>query len=58
MQLILKIVKLYTLLNMRSSILIFLNISKKTLFKRGNAILKYLADAVQLQMQIFLKLIL
>jgi hypothetical protein len=58
MQLILKIVKLYTLLNMRSSILIFLNISKKTLFKRGNAILKYLADAVQLQMQIFLKFIL
>jgi hypothetical protein len=58
MQLILKIVKLYTLLNMRSSILIFLNISKKTLFKRGNAILKYLADAVQLQMQIFFKFIL
>jgi hypothetical protein len=58
MQLILKIVKLYILLNMRSSILIFLNISKKTLFKRGNAILKYLADAVQLQMQIFLKFIL
>ena len=58
MQLILKIVKLYTLLNMRSSILIFLNISKKTLFKRGNAILRYLADAVQLQMQIFFKSIL